>query len=92
MSKHWITKYEYQSAFYEAEKIFGDWISRTSMYDEDYWVSIDIDGKIFDLNIWQENESAYCTVHPTKVNDKGQLETVGTAFIRMITLERHSYE
>ena len=94
MSKHWITKYEYQKAFYEAEKIFGDRISRTSMYDEDYWVSVDIDGKVFDLNIWQENdnESAYCTIHPTKVNDKGQLETVGTAFIRMITLERHSYE
>lgn len=94
MSKHWITKDEYERAFYEAEKIFGDWISRTSMYDEDYWVSVDIDSKVFDLNLWQENdgESAYCTIHPTKVNNKGQLKTVGTEFMRMITIERHSYD
>lgn len=94
MSKNWITKDEHGRAFYEAEKIFGDWISRTAIYDEDYWVSVDIDGKVFDLNLWQENDgkSSYCTIHPTKVNDKGQLETVGTEHIRMITMERHSYE
>lgn len=94
MSKDWITKGEHTRAFYKAEKIFGYWLSRTAIYDEDYWVSIDIDGKVFDLNLWKENdgESFYCTIYPTKVNDKGQLETRGTEFIRMMTLERHIYE
>lgn len=94
MSKNWITKDEHARAFYEAEEIFGDWISRIAMYDDDYWVSIDIDGKVFDLNLWQENggESSYCALHPTKVNSKGQLVTIGTKHIRMITMERHNYD
>ena len=88
----WITEYEYQRALCKADKIFGDWLSRISMYDGDYWVSVDIDGKVFDLNLWEEDDgkSSYCTIHPTKVNDEGQLETVGTAFIRMLTMERQS--
>jgi hypothetical protein len=94
MSRNWITKDEYDRAFYEAEQIFGDWVSRIATYDEDYWVSVDIDGKVFDLNLWQKDDGkwSYCTIHPTKVNNKGQLETVGTEYIRMITMERHSYE
>jgi|TARA_B110000902_G_C14155417_1_gene531207 hypothetical protein len=94
MSRNWITKDEHDRAFYEAEQIFGDWVSRIATYDEDYWVSVDIDGKVFDLNLWQKDDGkwSYCTIHPTKVNNKGQLETVGTEYIRMITMERHSYE
>ena len=92
MSKHWITKDQYYRAFVEAEKIFGNYVA--SFSEEDLWIEIFIDDEIYDLNIWEENDgkNIYCTIHPTMVNEKGKVETIGTEFIRMITLERHSYE
>ena len=92
MSKHWITKDQYHKAFYKAEKTFANFLKTNEV---DFWVGIEIDGEHYDLNLWQENdgENAYCTIHPTVLSDDGlKRQTIGTEYIRMITLERHGYE
>ena len=88
--KHWITKDQYRVAMVKAEKAFATFLK---MNEEDFWIGLEVDGEHYDLNLFNEDDSAYCTIFPTVLSDDGlKRQTVTTEYIRMITLERHSYE
>ena len=91
MSKHWITKDQYRLAMVKAEKAFATFLK---MDEEDFWIGLEVEGEYYDLNLFNGDDSAYCTIFPTVMwSDDGlKRKTVTTEYIRMITLERHSYE
>lgn len=82
---NWITESEYKKAIEYAKDIFADWpIDDGGM--EDSWLSVTIGQKEFDLNVWFDSDAVSWTIniHPTKINDSGQIETVGSEFIRLM--------
>jgi hypothetical protein len=81
--KNWITESEYKEASKKANEILANWSSNDSNTSEDNWVSIKVGAKVFDLNIWTEAKDWNISVHPTKINESGQLETIGTDFIKI---------
>ncbi len=88
--ENWITEAEHAKALEKGEEIFASWLNSNSPHDVDDWLDIKIGNKIFDLNLWTENSGndCYVNIHPTKINDSRQIETIGSEFIRLISLEQ----
>ena len=84
--QNWITESEYKKAIESAKKIFADWPSDDSDMD-DSWVGVTIGQKEFDINVCFDS-NAVCwdiKIKKLKINDLGQLETIGVEFIRLLT-------
>ena len=84
--QNWITESEHKEAMQYAKEVFAEWpIDDSDM--EDSWLGVTIGQKEFDLNVWFDSEAVSWTIsiHPTKINDLGQLETIGVEFIRLLT-------
>ena len=84
--QHWITESEHKKALEYAKEVFAEWPNDDSAM-QDSWIGLTIGQKQFDFNIWFDSESVSWTIniHPTKINDLGQLETIGVEFIRLLT-------
>ena len=83
---NWITESEHKEAMQYAKEVFAEWpIDDSDM--EDSWVGVTIGQREFDLNVWFDSEAVSWTIniHPTKINDSGQIETIGVEFIRLLT-------
>ena len=88
----WITKEELNSALKIAEPMFLEWLLNPER-EQDEWQEITIDGKVFDLNLWDSDDglSSYCSIYQVTTNEKGYRETVTNRSRRLITLERGDY-
>ena len=84
--QNWRTESEYKKAIESAKKIFADWPSDDSDMD-DSWVGVTIGQKEFDLNVWFDSKAVSWAINikKIKINDLGQLETIGVEFIRLLT-------
>ena len=84
----WITSEQLGKARKIAKEYFDEFCEHDSYEQE--WIEIEIDGKYFDLDCFDDNmdlprTDVFCNIHPTYLNQDGWRETDGTEFIRLFT-------
>jgi hypothetical protein len=89
----WITKSEINIAKQKAKKILKDFCSATD--GEQSWTEIEINGKFFDIECYQEDEKddVVCSVYPVYTTKCGRWrETDGGNWIILFTNKEVSDE
>tara|TARA_R100001015_G_C4490745_1_gene68390 strand:- start:152 stop:448 length:297 start_codon:yes stop_codon:yes gene_type:complete len=87
----WITKQELEEAKSIASKIYKDFCSDICLSGEQEWTEIEINGKFFDLDCFDDDmekprTETYCNIHATYPTKVGACrETDGEKFIRLFT-------
>ena len=82
----WITESQISIAKQKAKEILKDFCSATD--GEQSWTEIEIDGKFFDIECYQENEKydVICSVYPVYTTKcGGWRQTDGENWIRLFT-------
>ena len=82
----WITKSQLEVAYAEGLKILN-YFDR-AFDGEQSWTEIEIDGKFFDIECYQEEEQddVVCNIYPTYPTNCGTWrETDGTKWVRLFT-------
>tara|TARA_S200002703_G_scaffold158417_2_gene168720 strand:- start:2313 stop:2600 length:288 start_codon:yes stop_codon:yes gene_type:complete len=82
----WITESQINVAKQKAKEILKDFCWATD--GEQSWTEIEIDGKFFDIECYQEDEKddVVCNVYPTyRTNCETWRETDGKNWIRLFT-------
>jgi hypothetical protein len=93
----WITKEQLEQGKVQAEKIFDEFCE-DKQGCESNWVEIEVDGKFFDIECYDETGAdtgdyrkgtMYCAIYPTCLTQCGTWrETNGDEWIRLFTREK----
>lgn len=87
--KSWITKFQLTIAYEKAFEILNDFCRETD--GEQSWTEVEIDGKFFDIECYQEEEhdDVKCNIYPTYPTKDGKWRaTDGTKWVRLLTKEK----
>lgn len=97
MNKDWLTFKERIDASIMALDISADFMDNKASDGEEIWEEIWVNGKAFDLNIWEEDfnpdgkertSPVHVSLYPTIENEDGFRETSTDDFIRLHTIKR----
>ena len=97
MKKDWLTFKERIDASIMALDISADFMDNKASDGEEIWEEIWVNGKAFDLNIWEEDfnpdakertSPVHVSIYPTIENEDGFRETSTDDFIRLQTITR----
>jgi len=94
---NWITTDERIDASIMALDISDEFMTNKFLNGEEIWEEIWVNGKAFDLNIWEEDfdpdvdertSPVHVSVYPTIENENGYRETDTSEFLRLHTIKR----
>ena len=95
--RDWLTFKERLDASIMALDISDEFMTNKFLNGEEIWEEIWVNGKAFDLNIWEEDfdpdvdertSPVHVTIYPTIENEDGYRETSTVDFIRLHTIKR----
>ena len=95
--RDWLTFKERIDASILALDISADFMDNKASEGEEIWEEIWVNGKAFDLNIWEEDfnpdvkertSPVHVSIYPTIENEDGFRETSTNDFIRLHTIKR----
>lgn len=95
--RDWLTFKERIDASIMALDISADFMDNKASEGEEIWEEIWVNGKAFDLNIWEEDfnpdtkertSPVHVSIYPTIENEDGFRETSTNDFIRLHTIKR----
>ena len=95
--RDWLTFKERIDASIMALDISADFMDNKASEGEEIWEEIWVNGKAFDLNIWEEDfnpdakertSPVHVSIYPTIENEDGFRETSANDFIRLHTIKR----
>ena len=96
MGTNWLTSYEHLMASSASLTLAEDFMLNKQMHGEEIWEEIWIDGKAFDVNIWEEDfnpegdgrtSPVHASLYPTIEKDNGYIETDVNLCERLFTLD-----
>ena len=91
----WITTDQHTEASIEALTLADEFMFNKQMHGEEIWEEIWVDGKAFDVNIWEESfdpesdsrtSPVHVSLYPTVDNGRGYRQTDGERSILLHTI------
>lgn len=95
--RDWLTFKERLDASIMALDISDEFMTNKFLNGEEIWQEIFVNGKAFDLNIWEEDfdpdvdertSPVHVSLYPTIENEDGLRETSTVDFVRLHTIKR----